>query len=430
MKIFRKKALIVVSRVKEAVFRKRETWEKNLVVLWFGTFMAGIGFSLVMPFMSLYIDTLGNYSTAQLNFWSGLTFSSTFLVTTLISPWWGRLADQKGRKLMLLRASLGMAVVISLMGLVTSVYQLVALRLLQGIFSGYISNATALVATGTPREKSGQVLGTLATGSVTGTLLGPLLGGLSASAFGYRPTFFITGTILFFVFLLSLFFVHEQFVPVEKGELVSAKQIFRDLKYPHVVIGMFITTMIIQASNNSISPIISLYIRQLLHGHGNVTLISGIIASIPGIATLIAAPRFGRLGDKIGSERILTIGLGFALIVYIPMAFVTNVWQLAGLRFLIGISDACLLPAVQALITKYSPPQAAGRIFSYNQSFQATGNVVGPLIGSSVSSIFGYRGVFLSTSLLVLANFVLVRHNTKEIHKQEETTDGHAFVNK
>lgn len=409
----------MAARIKEKLFRKRETWEQNLFVLWFGTFMAGIGFSLVMPFMSLYIDTLGNYSTSQLNFWSGLTFSSTFLVTTLISPWWGKLADQKGRKLMLLRASLGMAIVISLMGCVTSVYQLVALRLLQGIFSGYISNATALVATGTPKEKSGQVLGTLATGSVTGTLLGPLLGGISASAFGYRPTFFITGIILFFVFLLSLFFVHENFVPVKKENMVSAKQIFKDLKYPHVVIGMFVTTMIIQASNNSISPIISLYIRQLLHGHGNVTLISGIIASIPGIATLIAAPRFGRLGDKIGSERILAIGLGFAILVYIPMAFVTNVWQLAALRFLIGISDACLLPAVQALITKYSPHQAAGRIFSYNQSFQATGNVVGPMIGSSVSSAFGYRGVFLSTSLLVLVNFLLVRHNTQEIHQQE-----------
>lgn len=409
----------MAARIKERLFKKREPWEQNLFVLWFGTFMAGIGFSLVMPFMSLYIDTLGNYSTSQLNFWSGLTFSSTFLVTTLISPWWGKLADQKGRKLMLLRSSLGMAIVIALMGCVTSVYQLVALRLLQGVFSGYISNATALVATGTPKEKSGQVLGTLATGSVTGTLLGPLLGGISASAFGYRPTFFITGIILFFVFLLSLFFVHENFVPVEKKDMVSAKQIFKDLKYPHVVIGMFVTTMIIQASNNSISPIISLYIRQLLNGHGNVTLISGIIASIPGIATLIAAPRFGRLGDKIGSERILAIGLGFAILVYIPMAFVTNVWQLAALRFLIGISDACLLPAVQALITKYSPHQAAGRIFSYNQSFQATGNVVGPMIGSSVSSMFGYRGVFLSTSLLVFVNFLLVRHNTQEIHQQE-----------
>ncbi|EPH93620.1 MULTISPECIES: multidrug efflux MFS transporter [unclassified Enterococcus] len=428
MKIFRKKALSLVAHFKNKLFRKRETWEQNLLVLWFGTFMAGIGFSLVMPFMSLYIDTLGHYSHAQLNFWSGVTFSSTFLITTLISPWWGKLADQKGRKLMLLRASLGMAVVIGLMGFVTSVYQLVALRLLQGVFSGYISNSTALVATGTPKEKSGQVLGTLATGSVTGSLLGPLLGGISASAFGFRPTFFITSAILFLVFLLSLFLVHEEFVPVKKADMVSAKQIYKDLAYPHVVIGMFVTTLIIQASNNSISPIISLYIRQLLNGHGNVTLVSGIIASIPGIATLIAAPRLGRLGDKIGSERILAIGLGFAILVYIPMGFVTNVWQLGALRFFIGISDACLLPAVQALITKYSPQQAAGRIFSYNQSFQATGNVVGPMIGSSVSSIFGYRGVFFSTSLLVLVNFLLVRHNTKELHEGKEAETQHAEV--
>ena len=139
--------------IKSKIFRPRQPWEKNLLVLWFGTFMAGIGFSLVMPFMPLYINTLGTFTHQQLNFWSGITFSSTFLVTTIVSPWWGRLADRKGRKLMLLRASLGMAIVISLMGAVTSVYQLIGLRLLQGVFSGYISNATALVATGTPKEK-------------------------------------------------------------------------------------------------------------------------------------------------------------------------------------------------------------------------------------------------------------------------------------
>lgn len=183
---------------------------------------------------------------------------------------------------------------------------------------------------------------------------------------------------------------------------------------------MFITTLIIQASNNSISPIISLYIQQLLGGHGNVTLISGVIASIPGIATLIAAPRFGRLGDRIGSERILTIGLILAIFVYLPMAFVQNVWQLAMLRFLVGISDACLLPAVQTLITRYSPSDAAGRIFSYNQSFQATGNVIGPMIGSSVSAAFGYRGVFISTSCLVLLNLLWVRRSTAELKKKND----------
>lgn len=410
----------MIENIKGRLFRKRANWERNLLVLWFGTFMAGAGFSLVMPFMSLYIDTLGNFSAAQLNFWSGLTFSSTFLVTALVSPWWGKIADEKGRKLMLIRASLGMAVVIGAMGLVSNVYQLVALRLLQGFFSGYISNANALMATCTPREKSGQVLGTLATGSVTGTLLGPLLGGIIAASFGYRITFFITGAILITVFILSWKMVHEEFVPVKKGEMVPAKEIFKKLEYPHVIIGMFVTTMIIQASNTSISPIIALYIRQLLHGQGNVTLISGIVASIPGIATLIAAPRFGALGDKIGSERILAIGLFFAMLVFLPMSIVQNVWQLAILRFLIGISDACLLPAVQALLTKYSPSFAAGRIFSYNQSFQAGGNVIGPMIGSSVSSSFGYSGVFVSTSVLVLINFIWVRKNTAEIKAKEK----------
>lgn len=406
-------------RLREKIFRPRQPWEKNLIVLWFGTFMAGIGFSLIMPFMSLYIDTLGNFSKGQLNLFSGITFSSTFLVTMVISPWWGKIADQKGRKLMLLRAAVGMAVVIALMGMVTSVYQLIGLRLLQGVFSGYVSNANALMATETPKRKSGQVLGTLATGYVAGTLLGPLLGGVTATIFGYRPTFFITGTILFIVFLLSLFFVHEDFTPVPKKEMQSGRAILTKLKYPHVIIGMFVTTMIIQASNNSISPIISLFIRQLVGHDGNVTLVSGIIASLPGLATLFAAPRFGQLGDRIGSERILAIGLVLAICLYIPMAFVQNIWQLGLLRFLLGISDACLLPAVQALLTKYSPHEAAGRIFSYNQSFQASGNVVGPMIGSAFSNMFGYRGVFISTSVLVLLNFVLVRRNTAEIKRSE-----------
>ena len=117
---------------------KLPEWQRNLRVLWFGNFMAGIGFSLIMPFMSLYIDTLGDFNRTELSFWSGLTFAATFLVTAVVSPIWGRLADERGRKLMLLRASLGMSIVIACMGLVTNVYQLVLLRLLQGVFAGYI----------------------------------------------------------------------------------------------------------------------------------------------------------------------------------------------------------------------------------------------------------------------------------------------------
>ncbi len=410
----------MLTNIRQRLFRRRAQWEQNLVVLWFGNFMAGVAFSLIMPFMSLYIDTLGNFTTAQLSLWSGVTYSITFLVTALISPWWGKIADRRGRKLMLLRASLGLAIVLGAMGLVQNIYELIGLRLLQGFFSGYISNSNALIATSAPQEKSGQALGTLTTGSVSGTLLGPLLGGIIAQATGYRTTFFITGTILFIVFILCLVFVHEDFTPVEKGDQVPGRQLIHELKYPHLIIGMFVTTMIIQASNNSISPLLSLYVRQLMHHGNNVALVSGVVAATPGIATLIAAPRFGALGDRIGAEKILLGGLIFAVFVYVPQAFVQNVWQLGALRLLVGVADAALLPQVQTILAKYSPHSSAGRIFSYNQSFQAMGNVAGPLIGSSVSGLFGYSGVFLSTTVLVIVNLFWVRQNTKVLREEHE----------
>ncbi|MFD1465679.1 multidrug efflux MFS transporter [Lapidilactobacillus mulanensis] len=400
---------------------KLPEWQQNLHVLWFGNFMAGVGFSMITPFMSLYIDSLGKFSRVQLNLWSGITFSSTFLVTALISPMWGRLADAKGRKLMLMRASLGMAVVIALMGLVTNVYQLVALRFLQGVFSGYISNANALIATEAPIERSGQALGTLTTGNVTGTLLGPLLGGIVATAFGYRFTFFITGSLLFLVFLLTVFKVHEHFTPIARSEQKPIKELFTSLEHPQIIIGMFVTTLIIQASNNSINPVLSLYVRQLMgHSSGSLNIASGIIASIPGIATLIAAPRFGALGDRIGTHKILFFGLLLGLLVYWPQAFVQNIWQLGALRFLVGIVDAALLPQVQTLLAKYAPHEITGRIFSYNQSFQATGNVVGPMLGSFVSGSFGYSGVFISSTLLVMINLIWVRFSTRELTGKKE----------
>ncbi|MCH5463076.1 multidrug efflux MFS transporter [Lactobacillus sp. LC28-10] len=380
--------------------------------------MAGLAFSEIMPFLSLYVDTLGNFTKDQLNLYSGITFSATYLVTAVASPLWGRLADRKGRKLMLIRASLGMAVVLGLMGAVTNVWELMALRFIQGIFSGYISNANALMATQAPKSKSGQALGTLSTGYVAGSLFGPLVGGILAEVFSYRVTFFITGALLLSVFFVSYFFVTESFTPVKKENMLSSKEVLGVIHHPKLILGMFITTLIIQASNMSISPILSLYVREIMPKGSAITLFSGVVAAIPGVATLFAAPQLGRLGDRVGTELILSIGFIFAIIVYLPMAFVTNVWQLMFLRFLIGVSNATMLPAVQTILSKNTPPEVTGRIFSWNQSFQAVGSVLGPMIGSVVSTIFDYSGVFISTSILVLMNFLLVWHNTASLRRK------------
>ncbi len=371
--------------------KEKPIWKKNLFVLSIAVFIAGIAFSEIMPFLSLYINTLGNFSHQQLNFWSGIVYSGTFIVSAVVSPWWGKLADKKGRKPMILRAGIGMSVVIACMGLVQNVWQLLLLRMLQGVFAGFISNSTATTA---------------------GTLLGPLVGGALTSIFSYRITFMITGGLLLLCSILVLFFVHEDdFKPVTAKKLDKASGVIKSLRSPHLIFGLLLTTLIIQAANNSINPIVSLYIRQLLNGHGNVVFISGVIAALPGIATFLVASRFGALGDKIGTHKIIVAGFIAASIFFFLTAFVRNTVELGILRFLVGFSDACLFPQVQTMLTKNSPAAVTGRIFSWNQSAMYIGNIVGPLLGSFVSGMFNYSMVFIVTTVIVLINLLLFRIN-------------------
>lgn len=392
--------------------KEKPIWKRNLFVLSIAVFIAGIAFSEIMPFLSLYINTLGNFSHQQLNFWSGIVYSGTFIVSAVVSPWWGKLADKKGRKPMILRAGIGMAIVIACMGLVQNVWQLLLLRMLQGVFAGFISNSNALVATETPKTNSGQALGAIASATTAGTLLGPLVGGALTSVFSYRVTFMITGGLLLICSILVLFFVHEDdFKPATTKKLDKASGVTKSLRSPQLIFGLLLTTMIIQAANNSINPIVSLYVRQLLNNHGNVVFISGVIAALPGIATFLVASRFGALGDKIGTHKIIIAGFIAASIFFFLTAFVQNTIELGILRFLVGFSDACLFPQVQTMLTKNSPAAVTGRIFSWNQSAMYIGNIIGPLLGSTVSGLFNYSTVFLVTTGIVLLNLVLFRIN-------------------
>ncbi|MEX3019237.1 multidrug efflux MFS transporter MdtG [Kluyvera sp. STS39-E] len=381
-------------------------WKRNLTVVWFGCFLTGAAFSLVMPFLPLYVEQLGVTGHSELNMWSGLVFSITFLFSAIASPLWGGLADRKGRKIMLLRSALGMGIVMLLMGLAQNIWQFLVLRALLGLLGGFIPNANALIATQIPRHKSGWALGTLSTGAVSGALLGPLAGGFLADNYGLRPVFFMTAAVLFLCFILTLFFIREQFTPVSKKEMLHVKEVFGSLKNRELVLSLFVTTLIIQVATGSIAPILTLYVRDLAGNISNIAFISGMIASVPGVAALLCAPRLGKLGDRIGPEKILIVALIVSVLLLIPMSFVQTPWQLGVLRFLLGAADGALLPAVQTLLVYNSSNQIAGRIFSYNQSFRDIGNVTGPLIGAAVSASYGFRAVFCVTALVVLINAV------------------------
>jgi DHA1 family multidrug resistance protein-like MFS transporter len=400
-----------------------ESWKVNLISVWFGCFFTGLAISQILPFLPLYISQLGVTSHEALSMWSGLTFSVTFLISAIVSPLWGSLADRKGRKLMLLRASLGMAIAILLQAFATNVWQLFLLRGIMGLTSGYIPNAMALVASQVPRERSGWALSTLATAQISGVIGGPLMGGFIADHVGLRPVFFITAMLLVVSFMVTLFLIKEGVRPtLKKSERLSGKAVFASLPYPALVISLFFTTLVIQLCNGSISPILALFIKSMAPDSQNIAFLSGLIASVPGVSALISAPRLGKLGDRIGTERILMATLICAVVLFFAMSWVTTPFQLGVLRFLLGFADGAMLPAVQTLLVKYSSDQITGRIFGYNQSFMYLGNVAGPLMGATVSAMAGFRWVFIATAVIVMINIcqlALVLRQRRNTRKRE-----------
>lgn len=218
--------------------------------------------------------------------------------------------------------------------------------------------------------------------------------------------------MLLIAFFLALFFVHEDdFEPVTNQKLASSRGVVAALKKPRLIFGLLLTTLIIQAANNSINPIVSLYVSQLMRHQGNVVFVSGVIAALPGIATFLAASRFGAIGDHIGTQKVIIAGFSGAIVLFFLTAFVQNAFELGILRFLVGFTDACLFPQVQTLLTKNTPAMITGRIFSWNQSAMYIGNIFGPLLGSTIAGVSSYSMVFIITAVIVTFNLLLFKLN-------------------
>jgi len=387
-----------------------ELWKRNLWICWLGSFATSAALSQIAPVLPLYIDKLGMHDLSDIEMWSGIAFGSTTLIAAVFSPFWGKLADKYGRKPMLLRASFGMSIVLASMGFVQSVYQLVGLRMLMGTISGFNSGAITLIATQASKEKAGWALGTLSTGSVGGTLLGPLIGGYIVEMFGFHTVFLSMGALLLLAFLLTFFFVQESFTRTTKP-LLSFHEIWQNLPDRQLIFAMFVTTFTLQIALFSIEPVITIYIRTLSPNIEHLAFISGLVFASSGLASMLVAPRLGRLTDKVGAHKVILIALFAASFLFIPQAFVTNEWQLMGLRFLVGIATGALLPAINTMLKQSIPANIAGRIFSYNQTAQFLGVFFGSVCGGQIAACLGIRDVFFVTSILLFFNGIWVYHN-------------------
>lgn len=391
-------------------------WRRNLLVCFIGSFSTVFAMTLMLPFLPLYVEELGVQGHAAIVQWSGVAFSATFITAGLIAPLWGKLGDRFGRKSMLVRASLGMAVTVSLMGLVANIWQLVGLRLLVGLAGGYSSGATILIAVQAPKERAAWALGIVSSGVMAGNLIGPLAGGWLPNLIGIRSTFLFAGALIFLAFLMTTTVIREDVQPTrnanKKGQIV-----WSHLPARSVIICMLCTGMLLMFANMSIEPIITVYVRTLVGESSQVTKMAGYVMAAAALGSIISASWLGKLADRVGHLRIMTIALFVAGLLLIPQAFVTSGWQLILLRFLMGLALGGLLPCIAAVIRHRVPEGMVGSILGYSVAAQFAGQFAGPLIGGFVGGHIGMRAVFLATSLILLAG---AAWNLK-IHRQSVT---------
>ncbi len=369
---------------------------------------------MIMPFLSLYIETFGNHSDDFVQRWSGLVFGVTFVAALIMSPVWGRIADKYGYKPILVFTAMGIAMSIFLMGFTDTVYELFLLRLFMGIVTGFIPTSLAFISSQTPKESAGRTLGTLQMGSVTGTLFGPVLGGLLADTVGFQYTFILTACAIASASLLVLTGVKERKRTKDHGSHIYKRgTVFQGILHHRLMINVMIISALIQIGNFSIQPLLSLYVAELTAAE-DVALLAGVTFSATGVGNLLFARRWGRIGDSIGYEKVLSILLVLACCFIIPQAFVTELWQLIILRFLYGIAVGGMIPTTTALMRREAPIDIQGEVMGYNTSFRFLGNIIGPVFGGFVSGLIGISSVFLVTGSLFVLAFVFLRFTVKQ----------------
>lgn len=382
-----------------------ETWKRTVYISLVCVFCTAFGVSQLAPILPLYFHDLGVQTPESMSLWSGLATGATYIIVCLAAPFWGRVADKKGRKITLIRSSFGMALCNILIAFQTTPEGVVLIRLIQGLVSGFYSASITLIASESPIERTGWALGLLASANLAGSLIGPLLGGYIADTVGIRNDFIIVGTLMGLAGVLATIFIHENYVPQPNPEKLSIRKLKEQIPEFNSIIALCVASFIYAICIMSLQPVISVYIKGIVPSDTeNLAFIAGAVFSAMGIAQLMSSSPLGKLVDKIGPRKVLVVSLIYVGILNIPQAYVSDVYQLAIIRFLQGFGLGGMLPALNTYLSSKTPREFTGQVFSYNQSCLFFGYFLGSVGGASLMAWLGFTTLFwVSGGLFIIS---------------------------
>lgn len=380
-----------------------EGWVRSFNALWIAELFAIMGFSTSNPIIPLYLTELGVHDPAALNWWTGAINGISSLALAIFAPMWGALADSYGRKIMLLRAMIGGSIIIGLLAITNSPWQVLLLKTLQGCITGTIAAATVLTASIVPASQVGYRLGLIQMAVFIGNSLGPMFGGLITDLAGARINFLVTAVFLAFSAFIVFKNVNEEFIPIPKTTSIFKNAIpdFSVLASNRELLPLMIVIFFIQFSNSVVGPIIPLVVLDMTNIMEGVGSISGLIIGVASIGGAIGSVLAGKISGKLGYERVLLVCIAGAFFFYLPQGFATQPWQLVALRFISGFFMGGTMPTANALIALRAERKKQGAIYGLSSAMSSGGNAIGPAFGALAATLIGYPAVFFVTTILL-----------------------------
>ena len=375
-------------------------WRRTLYAVAAGEFLAVAGFTTSIPITPFFLQDLGVTDPDRLKLMTGLVQALPSISLVFFSPIWGGIADNYGRKPMLMRAMFGGALVMLLMGMVTAPWQLVVLKTIQGCITGTIAAATIMVASIAPREEVGYGLGLLQMAIFLGASIGPLIGGLIADLFGRRATFFGTSFLLLAAGVLIARLAVDSFTPPAERKSILASMLpdFRPLARSRAMWSLMAVIAADQIAGSVVGPFLPLYIQKISSEAAHIGTTTGVIIGLGAVASALAAIIVGRFSYRLGYRRVLIVCMTGAALFIIPQGFVRTPLQLLFLRIASCFFVGGNLPSVNALIAQRIESGKQGSIYGISSSIASGSNALGPVLGASIALVGGYGPVFLTTA--------------------------------
>jgi MFS transporter, DHA1 family, multidrug resistance protein len=384
------------------------SWQRNVFAIATASFVGFTGFTLVMPFLPLYLQQLGVEDVGEVAVWSGMSLGVTPAITALLAPAWGRLSDRFGRKIMVERSLVSFILLMVGMAYATRAWHVFALRAVQGLFAGYGGIALTMAAESAPPHRTAYAIGTVQTAQRLGPALGPIIGGVVAQMVGLRRAFLVTS--LFYIVALAVVFVlyDERVGRHERPARDQGPVRFKNVLALENFILLMAVIFGLQFIDRSFGPVLPLYVLQLGTPDSQVPIMAGVLFSLAAATGAVGHHFCGRLLARATAGHVIAWSAGGGAVGAFLYTIASSFWLLLIGTPIFGLAIGIATTAAYTAASAVMPGSARGTGFGLLTTASLAGLAISPIVSGMLAAT-SIRAVFLldAVGLIVLAVLVM-----------------------